>query len=66
MTRASKILEKVRFNTSTDVKKLDDDDLMDFVTFLDQVKPASSNKDAHAEAVKRAEAEMKSRGFTQQ
>ena len=64
MTRASKILEKIKFNTSTDVKKLNDEDLMDYISFLDNVPPSSSNRDAHATALKNAEAELKKRGFT--
>ena len=59
----SELLEKKKFNTSTDPKKLNDEQLMDFIAFLDNIKPDSSNKAQHEKTLKDAMAQMKKRGF---
>jgi len=56
--------KKVSFSTSTNVKKLDDDTLMDFIDWLENLKePNPDNKDQYKKAMKDAKAEIKKRGF---
>lgn len=56
--------KKPNFSTSTNPKKLNDDDLMDFIGYLENMKePNPDNKDQFDKVMKIAKAEMKKRGF---
>ncbi len=58
------VTEKQKFNTSTNSKKLSDDDLMDFIDWLENLQePNPDNKDQFNKAMKDAKKELKKRGF---
>jgi len=62
----SDLLEKKsKFTHSTNPKKLSDDDLMDFIDWLenDKMDHNPDNKDQHKKALKDSMAQMKKRGF---
>jgi hypothetical protein len=51
-------------NTQTDVKNLNDDDLMEYYDYLTNMKePNPDNEDARQDSIKRAEKELLQRGF---
>ncbi len=56
--------KKKKFTTSTNPKKLSDDDLIDFYSWLDNMpEPNPDNKDQHKKVMKDCEKEMKKRGY---
>jgi hypothetical protein len=58
------INEKQKFNTTTNPKKLSDDDLMDFMGWMENMHdPNPDNKDQMKSAMKAGQKEMKRRGF---
>ena len=56
---------KESLNMRQDVKMLSDDDLMEFIDEIENMrKPNPDNEDARQDVLKKAYAEMKKRGFS--
>lgn len=56
--------KKVKFKTSDNPKKMKDDQLMDWISWLENMKdPNPDNEDARKGAIKDGMKEMKKRGF---
>ena len=60
-----KLLEKkVKFSTTMNPKKMKDDELMDWISWLENSKePNPDNEDQRQKAIKDGMKEMKKRGF---
>jgi len=58
------IIEKKKFSVAMNPKKMDDDTLMDWISWLENVKePNSDNEDQRKKSIKDGQKEMKKRGF---
>ena len=64
MLTFKELMEKKSFNNTSNPKKMNDDELMDFIGWLENQKdPNPDDKDQYKKALKDAKACMKKRGF---